>query len=70
MFIEQCKSRTKKYDEKLRPVVQELLSYGFGTTALANALNQREIPSLHGKFHSVSSVTIMLKRMGLSIERE
>jgi len=70
MFTEQCKSKTKKYDEKLRPIVEELLSYGFGTTALANALNQRGIPSLHGKSHSVSSVTVMLKRMVLSIERE
>ncbi|WP_157079214.1 hypothetical protein [Serratia ficaria] len=69
MFIEQNKTRTKKYDNKIRPVIEELLDYGFGVTALANALNQKNIPSLHGKTHSASSVKVMLKRMGLTVIR-
>lgn len=70
MFIEQNKARTKKYDKKIRPIIEELLDYGFGVTALANALNQKNIPSVQGKAHSASSVKVMLKRMELSINRD
>ncbi|AGB83247.1 hypothetical protein D781_3010 [Serratia sp. FGI94] len=47
MFIEQNKEKTKKYDKKIRPIIEELLDYGFGVTALSNALNQKSIPSVN-----------------------
>ncbi|HFD3885855.1 hypothetical protein [Serratia nevei] len=70
MFTEQCRARTKKYDEKLKPIIEELLEYGFGVTALANVLNKKDIPSPQGRKQTAASVRLMLKRMGLSVIRD
>ena len=69
MFEEQRKARTEIYDAKVKGVIEELLSYGFGWTALMNALNERGVPNTFGKQQTVSSVRNTLKRLGITINR-
>lgn len=58
-------NRTAKYDAKVKPVVIELLEYGYGNTALANALNAKGILTVTGNEYKAHSVKDLLKRLEL-----
>ncbi|HCN00499.1 MAG TPA: hypothetical protein DIT02_04195 [Pantoea ananatis] len=58
-------NRTHKYDEKVKPVIEELIEYGYGNVALANALNERGILSVTGLKQTAATVTALLKRLGI-----
>jgi len=53
------------YDGKVRPVFEELIEYGYGYKALANALNERGILSAKGKRWTPDAVKHVLTRLGL-----
>ena len=58
-------SKTSIFDEKVKPHIEELIEYGLGYTALANALNARGIPSRWGQGWTIDSVRQTLKRLSL-----
>lgn len=57
-------ARTKYYDA-IRPVIDELITFGYGTTALANILNDRGIYTSHGKKFNAGTVHHLLKMLGM-----
>ncbi|PNK90200.1 MULTISPECIES: recombinase family protein [Serratia] len=57
--------KVEVYDGKVRPVFEELISYGYGYKALANALNERGVLSLKGKRWTPDAVKHTLARLGL-----
>lgn len=65
MYEEIRKNKTAIYDEKVKPVIEELIQYGFGYSALASALNNQGIPTRWGKQWSIDSVRVTLKRLNL-----
>lgn len=62
-FAEARANRTRKYDEKIRPVVEELQTFGFGNAALANALNTKGYVTVTGGEYTTNSVVSLLKRL-------
>lgn len=64
-FAEARASRTRKYDERVKPLIIDLLEYGFGKVAIANALNEKGIPSVTGLKQTAATVTAILKRLGI-----
>lgn len=61
-------NRTRKYDEKLKPVIEELLSYGYGKVALSNALKAKGILTVTGIDYTAASVQALLKRLDIQPE--
>lgn len=57
--------RQKKYDEALKPIIEELLSFGLGYNAIARALNARNIPSPNGGENTGQGVRRTITRLGL-----
>lgn len=62
-FAEARANRTRKYDEKIKPIVEELLGYGLGNAALANALNTKGHVTVTGKEYTTASVVALLARL-------
>lgn len=62
-FAEARANRTRKYDEKIKPVVEDLLDYGLGNAALANALNTKGYVTVTGKEYTTASVVALLARL-------
>ncbi|HGW5382641.1 recombinase family protein [Enterobacter hormaechei] len=54
----------EKYYFKVRPIVEELMEYGYGETALANALNNKGVLTSHGKEFNAGTVKHLLKMLG------
>ena len=67
-FTEARTIRTRKYDEKVKPVVAELLSYGYGKVALSNALKAKGILTVTGIEYTAASVQALLKRLDIQPE--
>lgn len=65
MYEEIRKSKTVIFDQKVKPVIEELIQYGYGYTALANALNTRGILSRWGTPWTIDSVKKTLKRLDM-----
>ncbi|WP_343553757.1 hypothetical protein [Pantoea sp.] len=65
MYEELRKNKTAIFDEKVKPVMEELIEYGYGYTALANALNSRGVFSRWGTPWTIDSVKKTLKRLEL-----
>lgn len=65
MYEEIRKNKTAIFDEKVKPVMMELIEYGYGYTALANALNTRGVLSRWGTPWTIDSVKKALKRLEL-----
>ncbi|QDY42481.1 recombinase family protein [Candidatus Pantoea soli] len=63
MYEEIRKNKTAIFDEKVKPVIEELIEYGYGYTALANALNTRGVLSRWGTPWTIDSVKKTLKRL-------
>jgi len=57
-FAEARANRTRKYDEKIKPIVEDLLGYG-----LANALNTKGHVTVTGKEYTTASVVALLARL-------
>jgi len=64
-FAQARANRTRKYDEKVKPVILDLLEYGFGKVAIANALNEKGILSVTGLKQTAATVSALLKRLGV-----
>ncbi|MBT8499460.1 hypothetical protein DH20_06770 [Pantoea agglomerans] len=64
-FAKARANRTRKYDEKVKPVILDLLEYGFGKVAIANALNEKGILSVTGLKQTAATVSALLKRLGI-----
>ena len=58
-------SKTAIFDAKVKPLFEELIGYGFGYSALANALNTKGIPTRWGQNWTIDSVRQTLKRLDL-----
>ncbi|MDV5240171.1 recombinase family protein [Leclercia adecarboxylata] len=54
----------QRYYKKVKPIIDDLLEYGYGETALANALNQKGVLTNHGKKFTVGTVKHLLKMLG------
>lgn len=65
MYEEIRKNKTVIFDEKIKPIFEELIEYGYGLTALANALNNKGVFSRWGNPWTVDSVRKTLKRLSL-----
>jgi len=65
MYEEIRKNKTAIFDEKVKPAIEELIQYGYGYSALANALNTRGVPTRWGKQWSIDSIRLTLKRLNL-----
>lgn len=65
MLAEARKKRVSQYDARVLPIIEELLSFGYGATAMANVLNERHIYSPHGKPQTAATVKLILQRLGL-----
>ena len=65
MYEEIRKNKTVIFDEKIKPIFEELIEYGYGLTALANALNSKGVFSRWGNPWTVDSVRKTLKRLSL-----
>lgn len=63
MYEEIRKNKTAIFDEKVKPVFEELIEYGYGYTALANALNAKGVLSRWGTPWTIDSVKKTLKRL-------
>ncbi|WP_427003695.1 recombinase family protein [Pantoea eucrina] len=63
MYEEIRKNKTAIFDQKVKPVIEELIQYGYGYTALANALNNRGVLSRWGTPWTIESVKKTLKRL-------
>lgn len=62
------KARTdarSRYYDAIRPVIEELTTFGYGNTALANILNDRGIYTPHGKKFNAGTVHHLLKMLGM-----
>lgn len=57
--------KTSIFDEKIKSQIEELIEYGFGYSALANALNLRGIPTRRGQAWTIDAVRQTLKRLNL-----
>jgi len=58
-------NKTIIFDEKVKPTIIELIEYGYGLTALANALNNKGILTRWGQPWTIDSVKKTLKRLDL-----
>ena len=58
-----AKAREKYYD-KMRPIVEELIEFGYGEKALANVLNNKGLFTSHGKEFNAGTVKHLLKMLG------
>ena len=65
MYEEIRKNKTAIYDEKVKPFFEDLLTYGFGINAVANALNSKGVLTRRGGLWTPDSVKTTLKRLGL-----
>lgn len=65
MYEEIRKNKTAIFDEKVKPVFEELIQYGYGYTALANALNAKGVLSRWGTLWTIDSVKKALKRLDM-----
>ncbi|GGD35763.1 hypothetical protein GCM10011513_36950 [Franconibacter daqui] len=65
MYEDIRKHKTAIFDEKVKPVFEELIEYGYGLTALANALNNRGVFSRWGTPWTIDSVKKTLKRLDM-----
>ncbi|KFC01069.1 hypothetical protein GTGU_03586 [Trabulsiella guamensis ATCC 49490] len=54
----------EKYYNKMRPIVESLLEFGYGETAMANVLNNKGLFTSHGKEFNVGTVKHLLKMLG------
>jgi hypothetical protein len=57
-------ARTKYYNT-MRPIIEELIPFGYGETALANILNDKGVYTSHGKKFNAGTVRHLLKMLGL-----
>ncbi|HGE6931438.1 TPA: recombinase family protein [Enterobacter cloacae] len=54
-----------KYYDAIRPVIEELIPFGYGETALANILNDKGMYTSHGKKFNAGTVHHLLKMLGM-----
>lgn len=62
-----AKARTDardKYYAKIKPIIEELLDWGYGEKAIANALNAKGILTAHGKEYNYGTVKHLLRMLG------
>lgn len=59
-------SSSEKYQQAVRPIVEELLTFGYGYKSLSNVLNARGIFTPQGKPFNKQSVRYLLSVLGLS----
>ncbi|WP_017347039.1 hypothetical protein [Pantoea sp. A4] len=65
MYEDIRNKKTAIFDAKVKPVIEELIEYGYGYTALANALNSRGVFSRWGTPWTIDSVKKTLKRLDI-----
>ncbi|NKG29670.1 hypothetical protein FVB43_06400 [Erwinia rhapontici] len=65
MYEDIRNNKTIIFDEKVKPTIIELIEYGYGLTALANALNNKGILTRWGQPWTIDSVKKTLKRLDL-----
>ncbi|APG18847.1 hypothetical protein A3780_15220 [Kosakonia radicincitans] len=53
-----------KYYAKIKPIIEELIEWGYGEKALANVLNNKGVRTSHGKEFTVGTVKHLLKMLG------
>lgn len=58
-------NRQRRYDEAIKPILEELMGYGFGYNAIARAMNTRAVPSPNGGKNTGKSVRRTMERIGL-----
>ncbi|WP_182409237.1 MULTISPECIES: recombinase family protein [Klebsiella] len=56
---------TESYKEKVKPVVEELLTFGYGYTALASVLNGKGIFTKQGRPFTKGNVRYLLQILEL-----
>ncbi|KYQ97316.1 MULTISPECIES: recombinase family protein [Serratia] len=65
MYQDIRKNKTAVFDNKIKPVLEELIEFGYGYKAIANALNEKGVLNLRGGRWSPDSVRYILSRIGL-----
>lgn len=65
MYNDIRKSKTELFDSKIKPILEELIEFGYGHKAIANALNEKGVLNIRGRKWSPDSVRYVLSRTGL-----
>jgi hypothetical protein len=60
----------EKYLERIRPIIVELVGWGYGYKAMSNVLNRDGIYTIQGKEYSVGTVRHLLKTLDITPDNE